>query len=36
MTDLVFPSAPYDRLRLFSRGSPVTLLSLTGRRLDRP
>ncbi len=36
LTDLVFPSAPYDRLRLFSRGSPVTLLSLTGRRLDRP
>ncbi|MBN2224103.1 MAG: GH32 C-terminal domain-containing protein [Deltaproteobacteria bacterium] len=35
MTDLVFPSAPYDQLRLFSRGGPVTVLSLSGWGLGR-
>jgi fructan beta-fructosidase len=34
ITDLVFPSAPYDRLRLFSVGGAVTLSSLSGWRLD--
>jgi fructan beta-fructosidase len=30
MTDLVFPSAPYDRLTMYSRGGVATLLSLSG------
>ncbi len=34
ITDLVFPTAPYDRMTLFSRGAAVRLVSLAARRLD--
>ncbi len=34
LTDLVFPDAPCDRIRLFSRGGAVGLVSLFGWRLD--
>jgi fructan beta-fructosidase len=34
MTDLVFPTDPYDRITLFSRGGAARLISLSARRLD--
>ncbi len=35
LTDLVFPSTPYDRLTLFSRGGAATVVSLSGWGLGR-